>query len=104
MSQTQADAAVMAQTAAKFEQADVALGRMLKDLMAELDLLRSRWSGAGGRSFDAVRLAWANDQEKLHKALAQTATAIRTAGRDYTASDQSSAGRFKTGPNVALPL
>jgi WXG100 family type VII secretion target len=94
----------MAATASKFEQVDGALGKMLKDLMGELDLLRSKWSGAGGRSFDAVRIAWANDQDKLHKALAQTATAIRTAGKDYTASDESSASRFKSGPNVALPL
>lgn len=105
VSTTQAQAEVMERTAAKFEQANQALETMLKRLMSDLDRLKSAWQGAGGLSFDQVRTEWANDQQRLHRALAETATAIRTAGRDYTASDTAAADRMRrTGGSVQLPL
>ncbi len=105
VSTTQAQADVMERTAAKFEQVNDALEAMLKRLMGELDQLRSQWQGAGGRSFDETRQEWANDQSRMHKALTETATAIRTAGKDYTASDAGAADRVRnTRGTIALPL
>lgn len=91
----------MARTAARFDQVNQALDTMLTRLMAELDVLRSEWQGAGGRTFDQTRHLWAEDQRRLHRALAGTATAIRTAGRDYTVSDVDAARRVGT---LTLPL
>lgn len=105
MSTTQAQAEVMGRTAAKFEQVNQALEAMLKRLMSELDVLKSQWQGAGGRTFDETRQEWAADQQRMHRALAETANAIRTAGQDYTASDAAAASRVtRTRGSVPLPL
>jgi WXG100 family type VII secretion target len=95
----------MESTAAKFEHVNHALEGMLKRLLRELEVLRTQWVGHGGTTFEQVKLAWAADQETLHRALSETATAIRTAGRQYQTSDSAAAGRL--GPHrggLALPL
>ena len=101
MSQTQASAAVMEQTAKNFEQVDNQLRDMLKGLLNRLEPLQQQFQGAGGRSFTEVKIAWSRDQTALHDALVQTAAAIRTSGQDYTASDTDAAKRFGT-TNLAL--
>ncbi|MCG5444833.1 WXG100 family type VII secretion target [Micromonospora sp. NIE79] len=106
MSQTKAEAAVMQQTAAKFEQVDQSLQSMLTGLLAELEVLQQAWRGAGGRSFEQVKQQWSQDQTALHRALRETAGAIRTAGRHYHASDDEVASRV-AGTNrggIQLPL
>ena len=104
-SQTQAEAAVMEQTAAKFEQVDQALQSVLTSLMNELAVLQQAWQGAGGRSFEQVKQQWAQDQAAMHRALRETAGAIRTAGRQYDVSDTEAAGRVATtNRGVQLPL
>ena len=103
VSTTQAQAAVMEQTAAKFDQAKQNLEGMLTRLMNELEGLRSGWVGLGGTSFEQVKQAWAADQAKIHNALTETASAIRTSGRVYSATDQEAAGRFRPG-GISLPL
>lgn len=106
MATTQAEAAVMAATAAKFDQVNTSLQEMLRRLMSELDALRTQWQGAGGRSFEQVRLAWAHDQELLHRTLAETASAMRDSARQYTAADGAASGRLapmRTG-TIQLPL
>ncbi len=105
MSTTHAEAAVMAATAARFDQVNQALEEILRRLLGELSVLRDQWRGAGGSSFEQVKLAWADNQEALHRALAETATAIRTSGHRYQMSDGQAAGRFggRTG-SLALPL
>jgi WXG100 family type VII secretion target len=105
VTQTQAEAAVMLQTAARFEQVDQSLQSMLSSLMAELDVLQQAWRGAGGRSFEQVKQAWARDQAALQRALRETAAAIRSAGQRYEASDASAAGRMATTRRgIQLPL
>ncbi|SBT69247.1 WXG100 family type VII secretion target [Micromonospora sediminicola] len=105
MSQTQAEAAVMQQTAGRFEQVDQSLQTMLSGLMAELEVLQQAWRGAGGRSFEQVKQQWAQDQATLQRALRETATAIRTAGRHYDVSDTEAAGRVAgTNRGIQLPL
>jgi WXG100 family type VII secretion target len=91
---TEAQAAVMQQTADRFDQVNQALQGMLKSLLGELEVLHTQWQGAGGASFEQVKLAWSEDQEALHQALAETATAIRTSGRQYTATDTAAADRL----------
>ncbi|MET8120536.1 WXG100 family type VII secretion target [Micromonospora sp. NPDC005189] len=106
MSQTQAEAAVMHQTAAKFEQVDQSLQSMLTGLLAELEVLQQAWRGAGGRSFEQVKQQWSQDQAALHRALRETAGAVRTAGRQYNVSDDEVASRV-AGTNrggIQLPL
>ncbi|MFD0786831.1 WXG100 family type VII secretion target [Micromonospora azadirachtae] len=106
MSQTQAEAAVMQQTAARFEQVDQSLQSMLTSLLTELDVLQQAWRGAGGRSFEQVKQQWAQDQAALQRALRETASAIRTAGQHYDVSDTEAAGRI-AGTNrggIQLPL
>jgi WXG100 family type VII secretion target len=92
----------MQTTARRFEDVNASLDGMLRRLLNELEGLRSQWTGAGGRSFEQVKLAWAADQEKLHRALAETATAVRTAGQQYTATDTTAADRFTV--RHTLPL
>ncbi|WBB77942.1 WXG100 family type VII secretion target [Micromonospora sp. WMMD882] len=105
MSQTQAEAAVMQQTAAKFEQVDQSLQTMLSQMMAELEVLQQAWRGAGGRSFEQVKQQWSQDQSALHRALRETAQAIRTAGTQYDTSDSEAAGRVtNTNRGIQLPL
>ncbi|GAA5177554.1 hypothetical protein GCM10023322_02500 [Rugosimonospora acidiphila] len=105
MSTTSAQAAVMEATAAKFDQVNQSLQGTLRRLLGELEVLRSQWQGAGGASFEQVKLAWAEDQAALQQALGETATAIRTSGRQYTTSDGAAADRLRgsTG-GVRLPL
>ncbi len=106
VSETQAEAAVMQQTAAKFEQVDQSLQSMLSSLMAELEVLQQAWRGAGGRSFEQVKQQWAQDQAALQRALRETATAIRTAGQQYDVSDTEAAGRVSmtNRGGIQLPL
>ncbi|HEX6870473.1 MAG TPA: WXG100 family type VII secretion target [Micromonosporaceae bacterium] len=100
---TQAEAVVMAQVAGRFDQARESLQATLSSLKAEVESVQSHFQGRGGTSFQQVSLAWAADQERLLRALAETANAIRTAGRDYTATDETSADRMKVA-KITLPL
>jgi WXG100 family type VII secretion target len=104
--QTQAEAAVMAQTANKFRSTNSSLADMLKRLMSELEGLRAGWQGQGAQAFDQARLRWEQDMNTLHRALDETANAIQKAGTFYTSSDDASANRLKAtqGANMQLPL
>ncbi|MDG4821591.1 WXG100 family type VII secretion target [Asanoa sp. WMMD1127] len=105
MSQTQAQAAVMQQTAARFEQVDQSLQSMLTSLMAELAVLQTAWRGAGGRSFEQVKQQWSQDQGAMQRALRETAGAIRSAGTQYEATDTEAASRIATtSRGIQLPL
>jgi WXG100 family type VII secretion target len=103
VSTTQAEAAVMERVAGKFDDVHQALHTTLSALMREVESVRADWQGRGGASFEQVSLAWAEDQRRLLRALAETASAIRTAGRVYTATDDEAAGRLRLG-HVSLPL
>jgi ESAT-6 family protein len=92
VSQTNTD--LMQSTARRFEDVNQSLDGMLRRLLGELEGLRSQWTGAGGRSFEQVKRAWAADQEKLHRALGETAVAMRTAGRHYAVADSAAADRM----------
>jgi WXG100 family type VII secretion target len=98
---TQAQAAVMEQVAGRFDDVQRSLQTTLTNLMREVESVRAAWQGRGGASFEQVTLAWAEDQGRLLRALAETAGAIRTAGRIYTATDDGAASRMRS---VSLPL
>jgi WXG100 family type VII secretion target len=106
MAVTQAEAAVMAATASRFETVNAELGAMLRRLEHELGALRSGWQGAGGRSFHQVQLAWAEEQGRLQDALAETASAMRSAAGGYAAVDEAAVARFAPAgkPVISLPL
>jgi WXG100 family type VII secretion target len=106
VSTTQAQAAVMDSTAARFERTNEVLDRMLSRLMTELSVLHTQWQGAGGRSFEQVKEAWAEQQAALHRALGETAASIRAAGRGYRTADDAASGRvggLRPG-HLTLPL
>jgi WXG100 family type VII secretion target len=104
MAITQAEAAVMASTADRFDAVNTSLQSMLRRLEAELDALRTQWQGAGGRSFEQVRLAWAAEQGKLHRALADTSAAMRSAASHYAATDDAASSRLAPVANAAISL
>lgn len=95
----------MESTAKKFEAVNDQLQSMLTRLMSELEILHSAWRGAGGQSFTKVKQAWAEDQKRIQRALAETATAIRTSGQQYSASDSEAASKVAaTNRGISLPL
>ena len=105
VAQTQAESAVMASTAAKFENANNSLQSMLKTLMSELSTLSSTWKGLGAMEFEKVKQQYALDLQTLNRALLDTAEAIRTSGTGYDASDSDAAARVgKSGGSHTLPL
>jgi len=105
VAQTQANADVMEATAKKFESVNDSLQGMLTRLISELEGLNAAWRGAGGRSFAQVKQAWAEDQQRIQRALSETATAIRTSGRQYSSSDTEAASRVAaTNRGINLPL
>jgi len=81
------DAAVMAKTATEIDGAADRLTSMFNKLMNELTPLQTSWVGAGGGSFQQVRDRFDQDVAKLNVALRSIASAVSTAGRDYTLSD-----------------
>ncbi|MEV6305118.1 WXG100 family type VII secretion target [Actinoplanes sp. NPDC051861] len=105
MAQTQAEAAVMASTAGKFDQANVALQSMLNTLMTELSVLNGAWRGLGATAFEQVRVQYAADLKRLNQALAETAEAIRSAGASYQVTDTEAAARVaRAAGTYTLPL
>lgn len=103
MSATLAEAAVMAQVASRFDDAHASLDKVLSDLMVEVDSVRGAWVGRGGTSFQQVSEVWGREQRRLLGALAETASAIRTAGTSYAATDDAAADRMRM-PSLTLPL
>jgi WXG100 family type VII secretion target len=91
VSTTQAQEQVMRATAARFNEVNADLQRMLRQLMGELEGLQTAWQGRGGESFTQVKLRWSEDQQALHEALAQTAESIRVAAGAYSSTDDSAA-------------
>jgi ESAT-6 family protein len=105
VAQTQAESAVMASTAAKFENANNSLQAMLKTLISELSTLSGAWKGLGAMEFEKVKQQYAADLQTLNKALSETAEAIRSSGMSYDASDAGAAARVtKSGGSYQLPL
>ncbi|WP_412753599.1 WXG100 family type VII secretion target [Krasilnikovia sp. M28-CT-15] len=105
MAQTQAESAVMATTAAKFETVNSGLQSMLNNLMSELSVLSGAWKGMGAQKFEEVKGQYSRDLESLNRALLDTAEAIRTSGVSYDASDSQAAARVaKSGGSYTLPL
>ncbi|ROP30741.1 WXG100 family type VII secretion target [Couchioplanes caeruleus] len=106
VAQTQAESAVMAQTAAKFDQVNSSLTSMLNKLMSELSVLQTAWVGAGGRAFETVKNQYQRDLADLNKALADTSEAIRTSGVSYESTDSTAASTVTKsgGGGYSLPL
>ena len=105
VAQTQAESAVMATTAARFDTVNSSLTSMLNNLMSELSVLSSAWKGMAAGEFEKVKTQYAKDLSDLNRALGETAEAIRTSGVSYDASDSAAASRVtKSGGSYTLPL
>lgn len=95
----------MESAAKRFEDVEAALGKMLSDLMRELEPLKMDLQGKMGRSFEATKLSYEDNQRALGRALAETANAIRTSGQQYAASDEQAAGQLgQIDSTINLPL
>ena len=105
VAQTEAQSAVMASTAAKFETVNSSLTSMLNNLMSELSALSGAWKGMAASEFEKVKTQYAKDLSDLNRALAETAVAVRTSGVGYDASDSGAAARVtNSGGGYTLPL
>jgi WXG100 family type VII secretion target len=105
MAYTQAESAVMARTAARFDQVNGALQTMLSTLMSELSMLNGTWKGLGATAFEQVKTQYAADLRSLNNALAETAESIRVSGVGYQTTDSDAASRVaRTGGSFTLPL
>lgn len=95
----------MESVAGKFEVTNGSLTSMLNGLMGQLEVLQSRWQGAGGLSFQQVKQQWNENMQKMNTALLETATAVRTSGQQYTATDEQAQSRMAANNrSVDLPL
>jgi len=102
---TEAQSAMMASTAARFDEVNGSMQSMLSTLMSELSMLSGAWKGLGAKAFDDVKQQYAADLKSLNDALSKTAEAIRASGVSYDASDSDAASRVaKTGGTFTLPL
>ncbi|MEU8821452.1 WXG100 family type VII secretion target [Actinoplanes sp. NPDC048796] len=105
VAQTQAESAVMAKTAANFDDVNAGLQQMLSTLMSELSVLSSAWKGLGAAAFEQVKVQYAEDLKKLNAALAQTADSIKVSGVGYDTSDTEAQSRVaNSGGSFQLPL
>jgi WXG100 family type VII secretion target len=105
VAQTQTETAVMAQTAAKFDQVNQQLQSMLSTLMSELSTLNGTWKGLGAAAFEQVKQQYEADLKSLNQALADTAESIRQSGVQYNSTDTDAASRVAgTGGHFSLPL
>jgi WXG100 family type VII secretion target len=105
MAQTQAESAVMAQTAAKFDTVNQQLQSMLSTLMSELSTLNGTWKGLGAAAFEQVKQQYEADLKRLNLALGETADSIRQSGVGYDTTDTNAASRVSnTGSSFSLPL
>ena len=96
---------MLADTANKFDTVNQSLTSMLSKLMGRLDGLQGAWKGMAATEFERVREQYQKDLTDLNRALAETATAIRTSGQEYTATDTESASRVtRSGGSYTLPL
>ncbi|MER7273632.1 WXG100 family type VII secretion target [Dactylosporangium sp. CA-139114] len=99
---TQAQQAELSSAAQRFEQVNGELQGMLNTLMRELEVTRAGWQGAGGRTFEQVKLAFKHDQGVLNRNLLETSEGLRTAGRNYGATDAEAAGAMRRAGNADL--
>jgi WXG100 family type VII secretion target len=105
MSETEAQSAMMEQTAGKFESTNGDLQSMLRNLLNQLEALQGAWAGRGAQSFHTVKQRWADDQGKLQQALLETASAIRSSGQNYDRTDTEASSRMNSisgGPSLPL--
>ena len=105
VAETQAESAVMASTAAKFDNVNDSLQSMLSTLLSELSTLESTWKGLGAAAFEQVKQQYAADQKSLNQALSETAVSIRESGTSYDSTDTSAASKLSSsGGSFSLPL
>jgi WXG100 family type VII secretion target len=95
VSTTQADAAILAQVAQRFDDVHQYLQDNLTRLRAEVEGVRGDWQGSGANTFNLVTQAWSEQQDRLLVTLKDTADAVRNSGVYYTAVDDSASDRFK---------
>ena len=105
MTEMEAEAAVMASTAARFDEVNTSLHSTLSTLMSELSVLSGAWKGLGAAAFEQVKTQYAADLRRLGGALGETAEAIRSSGAGYDAADTGAAARVaRSGGTIDLPL
>ena len=68
--------------------------RLSAELDQEIDQLRPRWQGAGGRAFFVLKDAWNDRQRRVVAALDDLGQALRGTERDVLATDEAQAAGY----------
>jgi WXG100 family type VII secretion target len=68
--------------------------RMSAELDHEIDQLRPRWQGAGGRAFFVLKDAWNDRHRRVVAALDGLAAALRDTQRDVLTTDEAQAAGY----------
>lgn len=68
--------------------------RMSAELDLEIDRLRPRWEGAGGRAFFVLKDAWSDRHREVAGALDGLAAALRDTERDLLVTDEAQAAGY----------
>lgn len=65
------------------------LTRLQNGLSAQIEGLRMRWQGDGGRAFQILHSAWQEKQTRITRALDRFEASLLETEKDNTATDQS---------------
>jgi WXG100 family type VII secretion target len=103
---TQVTQSELDSAARRFDEVNGELQGMLKTLLSQLESMKQEWQGAGGRSFESVKLAWSKDLSELNANLLETAAGIKSAGQNYDVSDTEASNKMSAahGGTTILPL
>jgi WXG100 family type VII secretion target len=96
---TTVDVTAMVNAALRCEEAADRLRALLDEVR---ERARAVWRGGGGTAFEEVHRAWADDQESLVGALAETGTLLRATAARYAATDERAAWRIAAAARPGL--
>ena len=95
----------MAQTAKNFDDTNSQMMSDLNSLKGKVADLQAGWVGRGSTSFQGTMQAWSKSQDEINRLLAETSGLIRSAGTNYSATDDNAASRLgNQSGGVNLPL
>ena len=68
--------------------------QQLNDMDAQLQPLRSDWTGAAAESYQQAKNNWTNGISDMKQLLTEIGNAVSQGGQDYQSTDSSNANRF----------
>ena len=99
-SETTTDTGLMETTAKHFETQAEELLTFLNNLMGRVEDMRPYWVGRSGTAYQTVMLTWSENQDKVNRALQETAGLVRNSGTNYVGTEDVASGNITS----QLPL